>query len=174
MLYDLVAKPLRFAYSEFGGTDEIMKLLEKRARADIRPAIVIAFNEPLSRSESEAEALLATVAADDFDAGDLQDTAVQSRLDRILLTLNEAIHKRAIEQAARAVQRGFRAKTARRQANRMAPSQPPPAQVQVLDPGGGALQHMLQQRSKQLSGVASGRRQQGPKPTELPLQCVSA
>lgn len=110
-LYDLVARPLRFAYSEFGGTDEVMRRLQKVARADIRPAIVMAFNEPLERSESEAEALLATVKADDFNAGDLQDSAEQSRLDRILLQLNEAIQKRAIEQAARVLQRGVRAKT---------------------------------------------------------------
>ena len=101
----MIAGGLRNAYSEWGGTDMLMKILGETARSKVRPSIVLAFNTPLKRTESKADALKAAVQKESFSAEDLQDDAAESdKLDRMLITLNELINKSAVEKASKAAQ----------------------------------------------------------------------
>ena len=126
-MHELVAAPLRFAYAEWGGTDEVMRLLQAAARESLRPAIVLAFDEALERDEAESQALRAKVQEEQFQASrDLANSTQDSRLDKLLLQLNEAISKHTVDVAAGTLQRVFREK--KKRANRpqvSARTQPP-------------------------------------------------
>ena len=129
--YELVATPLRNAYGAYGGTDRVMEHLNAASRTKLRPAIVIAFSEPLGRSESEVALIKSVVQAGDFRASrDLDGSAEASRLERVLVVLNDAINKRAVETGAATVQRVFRARRTSRAASTTigarSPLLPPP------------------------------------------------
>ena len=98
----VIANPLRSAYAAWGGTDEIMRIIDEKTRNEIRPSIVKAFDPLLERSEDEAAAAMAIVMSDSFDPTQLEHAGSdQTRLDRVLLELNDVINKHAVEVADR-------------------------------------------------------------------------
>jgi len=110
-LESAMATTLSNVYGEWGGTAKVMTIVDEQARESVRPAIVESFNVPLKRSEEEAAALTRAVQAPAFEKSMLDDgvgAMADERLERLLVTLNDAINKSAVEKAALTVQQGFR------------------------------------------------------------------
>ena len=97
----IVHSSLTSAYGSWGGTDQVMALVRTQAQSTIRPAIVTAFTGPLERTEEEELAALARLqtAAPPADPRPPRD----GRLERLLLTINDAVAKSA-EYSSRATQ----------------------------------------------------------------------
>lgn len=113
----LLANPLRHAYTEWGGTDAVVETITTTGKTKVRPAIVRAFTKPLKRSEEDEKMLLDEIEAEVLPISDLQEEKSRRGLEKVFTALNDGIQKyttevlpaKARDTAAVAIQRVQRA-----------------------------------------------------------------